>query len=137
MEVAPSASSPGLHPSYPSTPQVLAPLSAWALGLPLLCLFLSTGFLRGVFVGVSASLYLESFLFLSFIPLTEFLEYIYLYLFFQNLKLFASHNHPPSTSAQGPPCTSLASMTAVEWPAWCLTRGVLEGPEDTQLLPVS
>ena len=116
-----------LAPQLPQHPQVLAPLSAWALGLPVLSLFLSTGFLRGVFVGVSASLYLESFLFLPFIPLTEFLEYISLYLFFQNLKLFASHNHPPSTSAQGPPCTSLASMTAVERPAWCLTWGSWRG----------
>lgn len=120
MEVAPSTSSPGLHPSYPQHPQVPAPLSAWAPGLPLLSLFLSMGFLRGVFVGVSASLYLESFLSLPFIPFTEFLEYIYLYLFFLNLKLFASHNRPLSTGAQGPPCTSPASVTAAERPACCL-----------------
>lgn len=137
MEVASSASSPGLHPSYPQHPQVPAPLSAWAPGLPLLSLFLSVGFLRGVFVGVSASLYLESFLSLPFIPFTEFLEYIYLYLFFQNLKLFASHNRPLSAGAQGPPCTSPASVTAVERPACCLGWGFLEGPEDTHLLPVS
>lgn len=50
-------------PVTPNTPQVPAPLSAWALGLPPLSRFLSTGFLRGSFVGVSALLYLEGFLF--------------------------------------------------------------------------
>ena len=137
MEAAPSASSPGLHPSYPQHPQVPAPLSAWALGLPPLSRFLSTGFLRGSFVGVSAPLYLESFVSLPFIPLTEFLDYIYLYLFFSKSKIVREPQSSTQHLYPGPTLHVTGLRDRCGTASLLPRTGLLEGPEDTQLLPVS
>lgn len=88
-------------------------------------------------MGVSALLYLESFLFLPFIPLTEFLDYIYLYLFFSKSKIVREPQSSTQHRYPGP-TLHIAGFRDRCGTASLLPRmGLLEGPEDTQLLPVS
>lgn len=74
---------------------------------------------------------------LPFIPLTEFLDYIYLYLFFSKSKIVrepqssTQHRYPgPTLHIAGlRDCCGTASLLP--------QTGLLEGSEDTQLLPAS
>lgn len=78
------------------------------------------GSLSDFFVGVLASLHLESLLCFLFIPFTEGLECIYLYLFFQNLKSFASRNRRlPVYGGPGPALHIAASLAIAELLASC------------------
>lgn len=74
-----------------------------------------------------ASLYLESF-FLFAVYSLNIVFGIYLFIFiFQNLKLFASHNHLPRSKCPGLPCTLPASVAPQELPVVCLGLGAQRG----------
>lgn len=141
-----ACSSGSMHPLVPESPhQVICSqrclrLAGWGFWHKVQCaperarpshssLFLSTGFLRGISMGVLASLYLESFSLCHLFP-TQSIWNIFIYIyFFPNPKSFASHNHLPGCRCPGPALhfTSLCAPSA----AFCLGWGEFpERPED-------